>query len=162
MLSVNGTYDNQPVYIQADIPSIYFIFNITIVRKSNKKHFIAFDLFPKADIIDIDSVISEESIKIYKNGINISNSKLQSWVSRKYQNYIGFLSTHMNGEIEKLWSSAIVYDKQQSIFIFRIFNIFLILIMSLYVPWNFEAVVYILQIKIFINIVYREWIYLLG
>ena len=78
MLSVNGTYDNQPVYIQADIPSIYFIFNITIVSKSNKKPFIFLELFAKTDIIDIDSVISEESIKIYKNGINISNSKLQS------------------------------------------------------------------------------------
>ena len=78
MLSVNGTYDNQPVYIQADIPSFYFIFNITIVRNSNKKPFIFLELFVKTDIIDIDSVISEESIKIYKNGINISNSKLRS------------------------------------------------------------------------------------
>ena len=78
MLSANGTYDNQPVYIQADIPSFYFIFNITIASKSNKKPFLFLDLRVKAEIIDIDSVISEESIKIYKNGINISNSKLRS------------------------------------------------------------------------------------
>lgn len=78
MLSVNGTYDNQPVYIQADIPSFYFIFNITIFSKSNKKPFLFLELNAKADIIDIDSVISEESIKIYKNWININNSKLRS------------------------------------------------------------------------------------